>query len=391
MSTYGRYPYMFVGGKGCWVWDNNGKRYLDLTSGIAVANLGHSHPSIINALVDQTKKIITVCNLFHIEEQVELAEILVKNSFADRVFFCNSGAEANEAAIKLARRWGEANGGRHKIVSARGSFHGRTMGALSATGQNKFHEGFRPLLKGFKFVPFGQIESLKNSLQDDKVCAVILEPIQGENGVKIPPDDYLDRVRELCSKNNVLFILDEIQVGLGRTGKLFAYEHSGIEPDIMTLAKSLAGGIPCGAVLARDEVAMHLTPGSHGSTLGGNPLAMHIGCAVLKTILEDGLLDNTSTTGAYFLNKLTDLKKRYRSLIKEARGKGLILGLVLRDKDEAKEVVRRSMEKGLLTILTVENVIRILPPLIINREEVDFAMEKLEESINEVLDAKRSN
>jgi len=391
MSTYGRYPYMFVGGKGCWVWDNNGKRYLDLTSGIAVANLGHSHPSIINALVDQTKKIITVCNLFHIEEQVELAEILVKNSFADRVFFCNSGAEANEAAIKLARRWGEANGGRHKIVSARGSFHGRTMGALSATGQNKFHEGFRPLLKGFKFVPFGQIESLKNSLQDDKVCAVILEPIQGENGVKIPPDDYLDRVRELCSKNNVLFILDEIQVGLGRTGKLFAYEHSGIEPDIMTLAKSLAGGIPCGAVLARDEVAMHLTPGSHGSTLGGNPLAMHIGCAVLKTILEDGLLDNTSTTGAYFLNKLTDLKKRYRSLIKEARGKGLILGLVLRDKDEAKEVVRRSMEKGLLTILTVENVIRILPPLIINREEVDFAVEKLEESINEVLDAKRSN
>ncbi len=382
---------MFVGGKGCWVWDNNGKRYLDLTSGIAVANLGHSHPSIINALVDQTKKIITVCNLFHIEEQVELAEILVKNSFADRVFFCNSGAEANEAAIKLARRWGEANGGRHKIVSARGSFHGRTMGALSATGQNKFHEGFRPLLKGFKFVPFGQIESLKNSLQDDKVCAVILEPIQGESGVKIPPDDYLNRVRELCSENKVLFILDEVQVGLGRTGKLFAYEHSGIEPDIMTLAKSLAGGIPCGAVLARDEVAMHLTPGSHGSTLGGNPLAMHIGCAVLKTILEDGLLDNTSTTGAYFLNKLTDLKKRYRSLIKEARGKGLILGLALRDKDEAKEVVRRSMEKGLLTILTVENVIRILPPLIINREEVDFAVEKLEESINEVLDAKRSN
>lgn len=382
---------MFVGGKGCWVWDNNGKRYLDLTSGIAVANLGHSHPSIINALVDQAKKIITVCNLFHIEEQVELAEILVKNSFADRVFFCNSGAEANEAAIKLARRWGEANGGRHKIVSARGSFHGRTMGALSATGQNKYHEGFRPLLKGFKFVPFGQIESLKNSLQDDNVCAVILEPIQGENGVKIPPDDYLNRVRELCSKNKVLFILDEVQVGLGRTGKLFAYEHSGIEPDIMTLAKSLAGGIPCGAVLARDEVAMHLTPGSHGSTLGGNPLAMHIGCAVLKTILEDGLLDNASTTGAYFLNKLTDLKKRYRSLIKEARGKGLILGLVLRDKDEAKEVVRRSMEKGLLTILTVENVIRILPPLIINREEVDFAVEKLEESINEVLDAKRSN
>lgn len=382
---------MFVGGKGCWVWDNNGKRYLDLTSGIAVASLGHSHPSIINALLDQAKKIITVCNLFNIEEQVELAEILVKNSFADRVFFCNSGAEANEAAIKLARRWGEANGGRHKIVSARGSFHGRTMGALSASGQNKYHEGFRPLLKGFKFVPFGQIESLKNSLQDDNVCAVILEPIQGENGVKIPPDDYLNRVRELCSKNKVLFILDEVQVGLGRTGKLFAYEHSGIEPDIMTLAKSLAGGIPCGAVLARDEVAMHLTPGSHGSTLGGNPLAMHIGCAVLKTILEDGLLDNASTTGAYFLNKLTDLKKRYRSLIKEARGKGLILGLVLRDKDEAKEVVRRSMEKGLLTILTVENVIRILPPLIINREEVDFAVEKLEESINEVLDAKRSN
>jgi acetylornithine/N-succinyldiaminopimelate aminotransferase len=387
MNTYGRYPMAFKRGKGCWLWGNDGKKYLDFTSEIAVTNLGHHHPAIMRALNEQAKKTMTVCNLFQIEEQADLAELLVKNSFADKVFFCNSGTEANEAAIKLSRKWGEENGHRYKIVAARGSFHGRTMGALSATGQKIYQKGFRPLLQGFKFIPYGEIAPLKKALNDENICAVILEPIQGENGVVIPPDDYLKRVRKICTKKNILLILDEVQVGLGRTGRLFAYEHSGIQPDIMTLAKALGGGIPCGALLARDDIANSFTPGSHGSTLGGNPLAMHIGCAVLNTIIKNGLLDNSAKMGAYFLDGLKTFEKKYTSLIKEARGKGLILGLELKSREKTREVVRKSMEKGLLTILTVENVIRILPPLIVNKKEIDFALEKLKDSFNEILHA----
>jgi predicted acetylornithine/succinylornithine family transaminase len=384
MSTYSRQPIVLVSGEGCWVWDIEGKKYLDFITGIAVTNLGHRHPAIVKAIEEQSGRLIHVSNLFHIEPQVDLAEILVKNSFADKVFFCNSGTEANEGAIKLARKWGEANGGRWKIVSALGSFHGRTMGALSATGQKKYQKGFKPLLSGFKFVPYGKIEPLKKALNDEKVCAVILEPMQGENGVLIPPDDYLPKVREVCTEKNVLMILDEIQVGLGRTGRLFAYEHYGIEPDIMTLAKALGGGIPTGAVLARDEFAIYLTPGSHGSTLGGNPLAMHSGCAVLRTILGDGVLDNATAMGRYFLDRLHSLEGEYRGLIKEVRGKGLILGIELRTKDRGKEIIKRCLEKGLLVNLTEEKIIRILPPLIVKREEVDFALEKLNESFKEV-------
>ncbi len=387
MSTYGRYPMAFNRGKGCWLWSINGKKYLDFTSGIAVTNLGHRHPAIIRALNEQARKTITVCNLFQIEEQADLAEALVKNSFADKVFFCNSGAEANEAAIKLSRKWGEQNGHRYKIIAAQGSFHGRTMGALSATGQKKYQKGFRPLLKGFKFVPYGVIDLVKKALKDEKVCAIILEPIQGENGVVIPPDDYLKSVRKICTEKKVLLILDEVQVGLGRTGRLFAYENSGIQPDIMTLAKALGGGIPCGALLARDDVAICFTPGSHGSTLGGNPLAMHVGSAVLNTIIKNGLLDNTARMGAYFLEGLKGLEKKYPRLIKEVRGKGLILGLELKSKEKTRQVVSKCMGKGLLTILTVENVIRILPPLIVNKKEIDFAIEKLDDSLNEILNA----
>jgi predicted acetylornithine/succinylornithine family transaminase len=384
IHNYSRHSIVPVKGEGCWIWDADGKRYLDFTTGIAVTNLGHSHPAILSAIEEQAKSVIHVSNLFHIERQVELAEILVKNSFADRVFFCNSGTEANEAAIKLARRWGEANGGRYKMVSALGSFHGRTLGALSATGHKKYQKGFKPLVPGFKFVSYGNIEPLEKALNDEKVCAVIMEPIQGENGVIIPPDDYLPKVRELCSRRKVLLILDEIQVGLGRTGRLFAYEHYRIEPDIMTLAKALGGGIPCGALLAREEVAVHLTPGSHGSTLGGNPLAMHSGCAVLKTILDDGLLDNAARMGEYFLQRLTVLKEQYNQFIKEVRGKGLILGIEIGNKDKAKEVSGKCLEKGLLVLLTQETVIRILPPLIAKQDEIDFAMDKFNESFREI-------
>jgi acetylornithine/N-succinyldiaminopimelate aminotransferase len=384
MSTYSRQPIALAGGEGCWVWDVEGKKYLDFITGIAVTNLGHHHPAIIKAIEEQAERLIHVSNFFHILPQVELAEILVKNSFADKVFFCNSGAEANEGAIKLARKWGETNGGRYKIVSALGSFHGRTLGALSATGQKKYQRGFKPLVPGFKFVPYGKVEPLRRALNDDKVCAVILEPIQGENGVIIPPDDYLPKVREVCTEQNVLLILDEIQVGIGRTGRLFAYEHCGIEPDIMTLAKALGGGIPTGAVLARDEVAIYLTPGSHGSTLGGNHLAMHSGCAVLKTILSNGILNNVDTMGRYFLEKLHSLRQEYRDLIKETRGKGLILGIELRTKNRGQEIIRRCLEKGLLVNLTEEKIMRILPPLIVKKEEIDFALEKLNESFKAV-------
>jgi predicted acetylornithine/succinylornithine family transaminase len=383
MNTYSRHPIVLVGGEGCWVRDIEGKQYLDFVVGIAVTNLGHCHPAVVKAIEDQARTLIHVSNLFHIEPQVELAEILVKNSFADKVFFCNSGAEANEGAIKLARKWGEGNGGRYRIISALGSFHGRTLGALSATGQKKYQKGFKPLTGGFKFVPYGRIEPLRLALDDYRVCAVIIEPIQGENGVVIPPDDYLPRVREVCTQKNVLLILDEIQVGLGRTGRLFAYEHYGIEPDIMTLAKALGGGIPTGALLARDEVAMYLTPGTHGSTLGGNPLAMHSGCAVLRTILDDGLLDNADEMGKYFLGKLRTLADRYK-LIKEVRGKGLILGIELRRKDIGKEIIKSCLEKGVLLNLTEEKIIRILPPLIVTKGEIDFAIEKLNESFKEV-------
>ncbi len=383
MNTYGRYPIVMVRGKGCWVWDAEGKKYLDFVTGIAVNSLGHCHPRVVRAISEQSRKLVQVCNLYHVEKQVEFARMLVENSFADKVFFCNSGAEANEGAIKLARKWGGANGGRYKIVHARDSFHGRTLGALSATNK-KYQKGFEPLVPGFKSVPFGQIEPLEKALGDEKVCAVILEPIQGENGVILPYENFLKDVRKLCKRKNVLLILDEIQVGLGRTGKLFAYEHYGIKPDIMTLAKALGGGIPCGAVLATDAVAKHLAPGNHGTTLGGNPLAMSAGIAVLKTIMEDGLLDNAEGMGEYFLSGLRSIKDEFGDLIGDARGKGLILGIEFKSADAARDAVVRCSNQGLLTILTEQRVMRILPPLIVGKKEIDRALKIIRGALKEV-------
>lgn len=383
MNTYGRYPIAMVRGKGCWVWDADGKKYLDFVTGIAVNNLGHCHPNVVRAISEQSRKLVQVCNLYHIEKQVEFAKMLVENSFADKVFFCNSGAEANEGAIKLARKWGGANGGRYKIVHATDSFHGRTLGALSATNK-KYQKGFKPLVPGFKAVPYGKIEPLEKALDDEKVCAVILEPIQGENGVIIPYKNFLRDARRLCKRKNVLLILDEIQVGLGRTGRLFAYEHHGIKPDIMTLAKALGGGIPCGAVLATDEVARHFSPGNHGTTLGGNPLAMSAGIAVMKTIVEDGLLDNAEGTGEYFLSGLRSVKDEYGELIRDVRGKGLILGIEFRSPEIAKEAVGKCTNNGLITILTEQKVMRMLPPLIVGRKEIDHAIKIIRRSLKEV-------
>lgn len=385
MNTYGRYPIAMARGKGCWVWDTEGKKYLDFVTGIAVNNLGHCHPDVVRAIREQSKRLVQVCNLFHIEKQVEFAKLLVESSFADKVFFCNSGAEANEGAIKLARKWGSGNGGRYKIVHARDAFHGRTMGALSATSK-KYQSGFKPMVSGFKSVPYNSIERLGKALEDVNVCAVILEPIQGENGVIIPDAKYLKLTRKLCTKKKVLLILDEIQVGIGRTGRLFSYEHAGIKPDIMTLAKALGGGIPCGAFLATDRIAKYFTPGVHGTTLGGNPLAMSAGIAVLRTITRDGLLDNTQEMGEYFLKGLGALKNGYGGLIRDVRGRGLILGVEFKNKDIAKEVVDKASDKGLLTILTEQKVMRILPPLIVKQKEIDRALGIIRESLEEAAD-----
>jgi acetylornithine/N-succinyldiaminopimelate aminotransferase len=386
MNTYGRYPIAMEKGKGCWVWDADGKKYLDFVTGIAVNNLGHCHPDAVRAIREQSKELMQVCNLFHIEKQVEFAKALVENSFADKVFFCNSGAEANEGAIKLARKWGSANGGKYKIVHARDSFHGRTMGALSATS-SKYQTGYKPLVPGFKSIAYNDVERLEKALRDEKVCAVLLEPIQGENGVIIPDATYLKQVRRLCTKSKTLLILDEVQVGIGRTGALFCYEHSGIKPDIMTLAKALGGGLPCGAFLATDKVAKYFTPGVHGTTLGGNPLSMSTGLAVLKTIKRDKLLAHTVKMGDYFLKCMGDLKDEYPGLIRDVRGKGLILGIEFMNKDIAKSVVEKAIDKGLLTILTEQKVMRILPPLIVQKNEIDAALKILNESLKEAVEA----
>lgn len=385
METYGRLPLTMQRGSGSWLWDTEGKKYLDYTTGIAVNNLGHCHPRITEAIISQASTLVHTSNLFNIENQCALSELLVSNSFADRVFFCNSGTEAVEGSIKLARKWGAQNGGRHAIMSTEGAFHGRTLGALSATGSEKYREGFSPFLEGFHFAPYGDPDAIARLAAETNPCAVILEPIQGENGVIVPPTGYLRRVRDICGENDMLLILDEIQVGMGRTGKLFAYEHEDIKPDIVALAKALGGGVPCGAVLATEKVAKHFTPGTHGSTFGGNPLAAGAACAAVQTILEENLAAEAGRLGDYFLAKLEDVLKKYPEHVNEVRGKGLIIGVEFSDKDFARDCFSVSVKNGLLVILTVERVFRILPPLNTSEEEIDFAVTVITKSIEEVI------
>lgn len=385
MKTYGRLPLTMQRGSGSWLWDTEGKKYLDYTTGIAVNNLGHCHPKITDAIISQAATLVHTSNLFNIENQSALSEMLVSNSFADRVFFCNSGTEAVEGSIKLARKWGAQNGGRYAIISTEGAFHGRTFGALSATGSEKYREGFSPFLQGFHFAPYGDSDAIVRLIAETNPCAVILEPVQGENGVIVPPTGYLRRVREICGENNVLLILDEIQVGIGRTGKLFAYEHEDAMPDIMALAKALGGGVPCGAVLATEDVAKHFTPGAHGSTFGGNPLAAGAACATIETILEENLTERAEELGDYFLGKLRELQQKYPEQIKEVRGMGLIIGVEFSDQDFARDCFSVSVKNSLLVILTVEKVFRILPPLNTNEEEIDFAVAVITKSIEEVI------
>ncbi len=381
-NTYARYPVLLVKGKGTRVWDLEGEEYLDFVSGLAVCNLGHCHPKVVRAIQDQAVKLIHVSNFYYIEPQIQLASLLCKHSFADKVFFCNSGAEANEGAIKLARKYAKekAGGDRYEIITMERSFHGRTLATLTATAQEKFHKGYEPLMPGFKYVPFNDIMAVRNAI-DPKTCAVMLEPIQGEGGVNCPSEGYLQALREICDEKGLLLIFDEIQVGMGRTGKLFAYEHDGIEPDLLTLAKSLAGGVPIGALLMKKGIAESFRPGDHASTFGGNPLATAAGVAAFTTLLEEGMLENCKKMGDYFLSQLEAIQKKF-PFVKEVRGKGLILGIEL--KIDGSSIVKEMLRRKILINCTMGNVLRFLPPLIVTQEEIDRVIEALEEVFENV-------
>jgi predicted acetylornithine/succinylornithine family transaminase len=373
--TYARIPIALVRGKGTRVWDADGKEYLDFLAGIAVNNLGHCHPAIVRAIREQSKKLLHVSNLYHILPQSELARELCHHSFAERVFFCNSGAEANEAAIKLVRRYGlEKLGGKYEILSTHNSFHGRTLATLTATGQEKIRAGYDPLPSGFRQVPYDDLAAIEEAIDEKKTAAVLVEPIQAEGGVNVPGEAYMRGLRELCDQRGILLIFDEVQTGMGRTGTLFGYEHFAIKPDIMTLAKALGGGLPLGAMLAREEIATSFGPGSHASTFGGNPVACSAGLVVMQTLLG-GALKNCLQMGQYFVKGLEALQKRF-SFIREVRGKGLMIGMEL--EIEGGKVADSCMQEGLLLNCTAYKVLRFVPPLTIKRNEIDRGLDILD-------------
>jgi len=376
-KTYKRFPVVFSNGTDCTLYDTNGHSYKDFVAGIAVCNLGHSHAKLTEALTSQAQTLWHVSNLYYTKPQVELADWLVANSFADRVFFCNSGAEANEAAIKLARKFFNDRGDnqRSRIIAMEQSFHGRTMAALSATGQEKIKKGFAPILEGFDFVRFNDAKALRTQIGPQH-CAVLIEPIQGEGGVRCPESDYLKAVRRICDENGTLLIFDEIQTGMGRTGKLFAYEHFGVEPDIMTLAKALANGLPIGAMLAKEQVASAFGPGAHGSTFGGTPIVTAAALEVCKTLVAENIIDQGRKTGEYFKEKLLELKERHSAII-DVRGLGLLLGMKLDFNGET--LVTQCMQRGFLINCIQENILRFIPPLIIKKEEIDALVNCLAE------------
>ncbi len=380
-ATYQRFPVVLIKGQGCKLWDTDGRSYTDFVAGIAVCNLGHAHPQIGKALTRQAQTLLHVSNLYYTRPQIELASWLVKNSFADRVFFGNSGAEANEAAIKLARKYfkerGEGN--RFRIVTMERSFHGRTLATLSATGQEKIKKGFEPVLDGFDFVPFNDAQALRSQI-GPSTCAVMLEPIQGEGGVRCPDADYLKKVRQICDETGTLLIFDEIQTGMGRTGKLFAYQHFGVEPDIMTLAKALANGLPIGAMLAKEKIAAAFGIGSHASTFGGTPIVTTAALEVCKILVEGHVIENGRTTGLYFQQKLNELKARH-PIIEDVRGLGLLLGIKL--KVDGRPLVTQCMQKGFLINCIQDKILRFIPPLIISTEEIDQLVECLDQVLTQ--------
>jgi len=374
MNTVERVPVTLVRGQGARVWDEDGREYLDFVGGWAVNSLGHCPPMVTEAIVEQAHTLIQASNQFYTIPQIRLAELLVQNSCLDKVFFCNSGGEANEGAVKLARRYGQLHlGGAYEVITTTGSFHGRTLAMVAATGQPKFQQPYVPLPTGFINVEYNNIEAIK-AATTKKTCAVMLEPVQGEGGVNLPDDNYLTKVRAWCDQKGILLILDEIQTGVGRIGTLFAYEQYGIEPDIMTLAKGLASGIPIGTFLAKERVSV-FTPGEHGSTFGGNPLACAAGYVTLKFIIDHDIAGNAKRVGQYLISKLESLRQKFQ-FITDVRGRGLLVAMEF-SSDIAKSLVMACLDKGLLVNPVKPNALRFMPPLIIGRDEVDEAVDIL--------------
>lgn len=374
LNTYGVRKLALVRGEGLRLWDAEGREYLDFFAGIAVCNLGHCHPKVTEAICRQAGTLVHVSNLYYIEPQVRLAALLSKHCFADKWFFCNGGAEANEAAIKLARRYWHIQGqDRPEVVSAEQSFHGRTLGSLSATGQAKYQQGFAPLLPGFRYVPYNDVAALAEAITPE-TGLVMLEPIQGEGGIRVPDAEYLQEVRDLCDERRVLLAFDEVQTGLGRTGKLFAYEHEGVEPDIITLAKGLGNGVPIGAMGCRDAMADGFAPGAHACTFGGNPLSCAAGLATFEALVEPGFIKHAASVGTYFLQELRSLAAAHDSLL-EVRGRGLMVGVEF-DRAVA-PLVEAMLEHGIICGSAGPCVLRFLPPLIAEEEHVDRVLEAL--------------
>lgn len=383
MNTFGdRTPVCFQYGKGMNLWDTEGKKYTDFYGGIAVNALGYAHPVLTEAIKTQAEKLIHCSSIYYIEAQAVLAKLLAENSCADRIFFANSGAEANEGAIKLAKIYFKKKNlpGKYEIITLKKSFHGRTLTTLAATGQEKFHKPYTPLIPGFKYVPLNDIEALKEAV-GEATCAVMMEPIQGESGVNPIDIEYVKAVRKLCDDKRILLIFDEIQTGMGRTGKLFAYQQYGVEPDIFTLAKALAGGVPIGAVCAKEEAAKGFEPGDHGSTFGGNPLACAAGIAVMQTMLKDKLPENAEKTGLYLKSKLKKLMEK-GNMISEIRGMGLMIGIQLAS-PKAAEIKSGMMEKGFLIGNVGDSILRLLPPLIVDQQDIDLLTEAFEAVLSE--------
>ena len=382
MNTYGRLPMVIDRGEGCYVWDLDGNRYLDLVAGIAVNSLGHCHPAVTKAIQEQSEKLLHCSNLYWIENQVALAKLLVEKSGLGKAFFCNSGAEANEAAIKLARKWGK--GEKYHIITMQKSFHGRTMGSLAATAQEKYQKAFRPLPEGFSAVPLGDLDALEKEIRPE-TCSIMLEPIQGESGINVPSQEYMQGVQALCRKHGILLIADEVQTGLGRTGKCFGFQNFGIEPDIISLAKAIGNGVPMGAIVAKTEVADCFQPGDHASTFGGTPIATAAGIAACSILLDDAFLAQVRETGEYFRAQLGAIAERHAGLIKEVRGLGLMIGCELTGSSKA--AVAELLKQGVLVNSIGDHVLRFVPPLIISKAEIDSFMPVLEQVLVQTAEA----
>ena len=379
LPVFGRYPMVMELGQGCRVWDNEGNEYVDAFAGIAVNSLGYNHPVLVKAISEQAAKLMHCSNLYYTEIQAKALRVVAEATGMDRIFFANCGAEGNEGAMKLARKYGVSKAPtKYKIISADESFHGRTFDTLAATGHDYYHVGYGPLSPGHVLVPYGDIKALEAQMDDD-VCAVLLEPIQGEGGVHVPSDEYLQQVRALCDKHDALLIFDEVQTGVARTGKWFAYMHSGVKPDVLTFAKGIGGGFPVAGFAVPERLAHVFKPGDHGGTFGGNPLACAAVYATLTTIKSEGLVDKVAEKGEYFKNELRKLQEKYPDKVTDVRGCGLMLGMEVAG--EGKPIVESCLANNVIVNCTAGNVIRIVPPLIISKEEIDIVVAALDKAL----------